>query len=353
MSNDVIITLLGATTGLLSAVVTSFIIPFVQRRQEKAERRRSIYERYAQPLAADAVNLLWRLDEILVKQRGQYLDEGAPATPFNQYKLTSTCFRIGAVLGWIRAIRREQSYLLYGEDTSVDALRAAVIAFESALADGPHVEVHVLEQVAELWSIVLPPSVDHRARLAAQVVADMQYGLSAHGLTHYRELPGLADPQKLVISRRIADSLTVRLGLEPVPEDTLLKSCSEAMAVAAVNQAWMYRDWQQAIGDLMIQESDGGLRRYDVVGYGAFETLFAEPDNQRIARLRALVVGVDPTNPLPGDFRLAQLRNVTRAVASLVCAIEALDLNRKILDAQACELARRLIKRFPAGAPGC
>ena len=71
-------------------------------------------------LAADAVNLLWRLDEILFKQRGQYLSENAPPTPFNQYKLISTCYRIAAILGWIRAIRLEQSYLFYGDEAAVD-----------------------------------------------------------------------------------------------------------------------------------------------------------------------------------------------------------------------------------------
>src|SRR5512132_3400261 len=105
MSDQIVSALLGTFLGLLSAVVTSFIIPYVQKRMEKVEQKRGIYEKDAQPLAADAVNLLWRLDEILFKQRGQYLSENAPPTPFNQYKLISTCYRIAAILGWIRAIR--------------------------------------------------------------------------------------------------------------------------------------------------------------------------------------------------------------------------------------------------------
>src|SRR5207344_2384230 len=87
MSEGVLTTLLGAVTGLVIAIVSSLIIPLVQKKQERAERKRGIYEKYAQPLAADAVNLLWRLDEILCKQRAQYLSENAPPTPFNQYKL--------------------------------------------------------------------------------------------------------------------------------------------------------------------------------------------------------------------------------------------------------------------------
>ena len=156
MSNEIVTALLGTFLGLVSAVVTSFIIPYVQRRMEKVEQKRGIYEKYAQPLAADAVNLLWRLDEILFKQRGQYLSEDAPPTPFNQYKLISTCYRIAAILGWIRAIRLEQSYLFYGDQAAVDALRGAVIDFESALADSPRVEARVLRELARLWRLELP-----------------------------------------------------------------------------------------------------------------------------------------------------------------------------------------------------
>src|SRR5512147_2528356 len=99
MNEAVVNGLIGGTTGLVIAVVSSFIIPYVQKRMEKVEQKRGIYEKYAQPLAADAVNLLWRLDEILFTQRGQYLSEDAPSTPFNQYKRISTCYRIAAILG--------------------------------------------------------------------------------------------------------------------------------------------------------------------------------------------------------------------------------------------------------------
>ena len=170
MSNQVVTALLGTLLGLISAVVTSFIIPYVQKRMEKVEQKRGIYEKYAQPLAADAVNLLWRLDEILFVQRGQYLLEDAPPTPFNQYKLISTCYRIAAILGWIRAIRLEQSYLFYGDQAAVEALRNAVIDFESALADSPRVEMRVLNKLADLWKIDLPNDIPSWRSLPTDVL---------------------------------------------------------------------------------------------------------------------------------------------------------------------------------------
>ncbi len=222
MSDQLTTALLGTVLGLLSAVVTSFIIPYVQRRMEKAEEKRGIYEKYAQPLAADAVNLIWRLDEILFEHRGQYLLEQAPPTPFNEYKRISTCYRIAAILGWIRAIRLEQSYLFYGDQVAVDALRRAVVDFESALADSPRVEIEVVGNLAQLWDIKLPGHAEAVRRVAAQVAAEMQYFLSKHALARYHELAGLDGEKGLELTRHIAESITRSLDHAPIAEQVLI-----------------------------------------------------------------------------------------------------------------------------------
>jgi hypothetical protein len=346
MSDQIVSALLGTFLGLLSAVVTSFIIPYVQKRMEKVEQKRGIYEKYAQPLAADAVNLLWRLDEILFKQRGQYLSENAPPTPFNQYKLISTCYRIAAILGWIRAIRLEQSYLFYGDQAAVDALRGAVIDFESALADSPRVEARVLRELARLWRLELPA--DRATPAMAQFAADTQHFLSSYALTRYQELAALDDERGLEVVRRVATSLTGILGQPAVADGELVATCRSALTIIGVRQAWIYRDWQQAIGDLMTCKIDGALRRFDIIGYGAFETLYRGAENPWMARLQDVVIGIDVARSEPTDLRPEQLRHVARATASLVCAIEALDLERRVLDAKACELARKFLAELPA-----
>jgi hypothetical protein len=343
MSEGVLTTLIGAITGLVIAVVTSFIIPFVQKRQQRTEEKRSIYERYAQPLAAEAVNLLWRLDEILFRQRGQYLKRDAPRTPFNEYKLISTCYRIAAVIGWIRAIRLEQSYLLFGEEASVDALRRAVVEFEAALADSPQVEAEVLQNLATLWELMLPAAEDASDRIAAYVVADLQHVLSDWSLVQYRDLLGVDAARQAELVARVADVLCNALQRPPLPRQLLAETWSRAIRILAVEQSWIYRDWQQAIGDMMILPVEGATRRYGVIGFGAFEAAYREDSSVWCGRLRDLVVGIDATSPEPSDFRLDQLRRVARAVAGIVCAIEGLDLHRQVLDPGACTLAKSFL----------
>ena len=228
--------LLGTVLGLLSAVVTSFIIPYVQKRMEKAEQKRGIYEKYAQPLAADAVNLIWRLDEILFERRGQYLREDAPITPFNEYKQISTCYRIAAILGWIRAIRLEQSYLFYGDQPAVDALRRAVVDFESALADSPRVEIEILNNLARVWDIKLPETPRrcggwrHRSLPRCSI-------FSKYTLARYHELAGLDDEKGLELVRHIAGSITRMLNRAPITEQVLIDTYPAALKIIGVRQA--------------------------------------------------------------------------------------------------------------------
>ena len=350
MDQEVLTALIGTATGVVLAIVSSLVIPLALKRQEKVEQRRSVHEKYAQPLAADAVNLLWRLDEILFKGRAQYLHEDAPPTPFNVYKRISTCYRLAAVLGWVRAIELEQSYLFFGEDVSVEDLRAAVADLKSALADSPHVEAHVLHGLAEMWGVPLPADPAGVARAAACGNAEMQHVLAEFGLIHYRDLCGLDEAGQTQVVQRMSAAITGALGRPPVDVALLRATRARALECMAVKQAWIYRDWQQAIGTLMIRPIGGAARRFDVLDYGTFERQFTDEQSDErpwMERLEAVVVGIDVANPDHADFRVAQLRAVGRALAALVCAIERLDLERRILDPKACQLARQVLAEIP------
>ncbi len=354
MDKEVVSTLLGTVTGLVIAVVSSLLIPMFIKRQEKIEQKRDIYEKYAQPLGTDAANLLWRLNEIFFDQRAHYLRENAPPTPFNEYKVISTCYRIAVLLGWIRAIRLEQSYLLFGDSATFDNIRDAVSRMEIALADSPPVEIETMKSLARIWNIDLPNDHERARRTAAQVSAELQHFLSEFSLTRHEQFADLKESKGKEVARRVADVMARELGVQPLGEARLQETWQEALRCIGVKQAWIYREWQQTIGNLMIREIGGAARRFDIIGYGEFEAMVRDPKmekNEPLTRLRHMIVGIDVNQPVSTDYRVTQLRLLANAVASLVCAIETMDLQRKIVDKTTCEMARKFLREIPERAP--
>jgi hypothetical protein len=324
------------------------------KRQEKIEQKRDIYEKYAQPLGADAANLLWRLNEIFFDQRSHYLREDAPPTPFNEYKVISTCYRIAVLLGWIRAIRLEQSYLLFGDSATFGKIRDAVCRLEIALADSPPVEIEAMESLARIWSIDLPNDLECAKRIAAQVNAELQHFFSEFALTSYQQFVQLGELKGREVARRAADAMTRMVGVQSLADARLLETYDEALRCISVKRAWIYREWQQAIGNLMIRQIDGAVRRFDIIGYSEFEAMVRDPKSNKsdlLMRLRDMIVGIDLNQPVSTDYRIKQLRLVANAVASLVCAIETLKLKRKIVDKVTCDMARKFLREIPENAP--
>ncbi len=271
MEEGVVTTLLGAVAGLVIAVVSSLVIPMFMKRQEKIEKKRDIYEKYAQPLGADAANLLWRLNEIFFDQRAHYLRENAPPTPFNEYKVISTCYRIAVLLGWIRAIRLEQSYLLFGDSATFDNIRDAVSRLEIALANSPPVEIEAMKSLARIWNIDLPNDPEHAKRIAAQVNAELQYFLSEFALNRYEQFADLGKSKGREVARRAADAMARDGRGSASCGRPSARDLAGGLRCISVKQAWIYREWQQVIGNLMIREIGGAVRRFDIIGYGEFE----------------------------------------------------------------------------------
>ncbi len=60
---------------------------------------------------------------------------------YNEYKRTSTLYRIATFLGWVRALNIELSALSRNADRASSVYQAIEEA-QKALADGPHVELH-------------------------------------------------------------------------------------------------------------------------------------------------------------------------------------------------------------------
>jgi hypothetical protein len=108
-----------------------------------------------------------------------------------------------------------------------------------------------------------------------------------------------------------------------------VQGCAEQVSeVLGIKEAYIYRDWQSAIGDLMIVEVSGGSRRFGIMGFGDFEELYLESHGNSsskrrwVDRLDELFHDVNMTRSGIFDARRQQLRNLQEGCKQLEAYLE-------------------------------
>ena len=272
---------------------------------------------YSDPLLQSCRSLNFRLKEVLERKgRATFLLPHTPRSEFVVYKRISTLYRLAALLGWIRAYRKERSYLDPADASGPSEIEDAVDSLQSALADGPHVENQRLKELLRIW-VPSNPTLDNEKMRDCAVAIDntLRSILTQNNKTHALELDEAAKGRLCSEAARIiSEGLNVNIPAELITEEK-----SRAIVFLGIKEAYVYRDWQQAIGDLVLVGVTGAPRRFDVIGYDRFETLFLEsPESEEsgfrwIRRLDAVFAGLEPDKVDVFDARRAQLKGVLEA----------------------------------------
>lgn len=334
MSPQVVAALLALAGVIVGLVARDIVMAIYMLRQKRAQeladrkdaegkRHQDLVRLYSDPLKDAVMSLKHRLKEIVEQKQARYLLADAPNIPFLDYKRISTLYRIAAVLGWIRAIRRERSYL-DPQQASASVEMQAIDAFEKALADGTHVELQRLDELSNLWrvSTIVPEQKGHIASLIDSERADflaMKKALSASDLS---------DSDQVKLAERCAAIIRREASID-IPADLVGATAKQSTVTFGIKEAYIYRDWQIAIGDMMLQEDKRGSRHFSVLGFGVFEdmVLEARKDPQShvarwIGRLEHLIHDLDMTQIGMFDARREQLRKIYDCVVKLEAGLE-------------------------------
>jgi hypothetical protein len=341
----------AAIGALVGVILKDLIFKLWEENRTKKETLRAVYARYAEPLSLATVSLLWRLHEALEKPgRGRFLKMvGVPPTTnkystFGAYKKLSTLYRLAALLGLIRACRREFSYLKVAESEAHGPIQEAINSFERALADGPAVAIERLVKLCTLWG--LEQAIDEE--VCQYLAVDLEIAIDEFFQDlNVDEVNLLSDGQKSELVSRAASVITSSLKMQDIPQDVIEQSWARAIQIVDFKEAWIYRDWQSAIGDLMLRPIDGAERRFEVIGFSEFESMCTDgTDVQKkwIFRLSAVFDGIDLSWKDPYDHRPSQLGAVLHATASL-----ALALSQCVDERNISEQSRRLASRITEG----
>lgn len=345
--------LIGAGVALIGFLLRDFLLKLWQERREGHQSTMAVFQRYGEPLAAAAASLLWRLHEVFhVPGRGEFLRGEGPTTRLDEYKAISTPYRLACLLGWIRAFRRELAMLKVDSKESLQNLDKAITSFESALADGPHVELTMLNGLADLWALQLPGDMDERQSTGTALDQCLKRTLREARVTLATELSD--DDQKRGLCKALATEVCKRLHLNVPNQEVLTETCARAIQQVSIREAWLYRDWQQAIGDLMVVSTNGAERRFDIIGFGRFEDLWLGETPKvprQLRRLAEVFERLDVSGADQYDARVGQLRRTLMTTAALIVALAGVKTRHRLVTSETLELARKVIRLHPDLAP--
>lgn len=339
-------------TGLIAAVATligialkDFVLQKVEERNKAKRLALDVYRNYADPIASAASSLFWRLREILVNEgRGSFLKTSGSDTQFDRYKYESTLYRLAAMIAWLRAYRRELTFFSLSDADKLSSLRDSINSFEKALSDGDKVEVQRVRSISELWDIPLPSD---KSELSAVGVAVEQVLKSELHANNADLASSLNEGVQMRLCRSVADTLTSRMRIDPIEDKIVQETLHRAVLSLSIREAWVYRDFQSGIGDLMIQRVSGGARQYEVIGFGDFEDILlsGEEKNSRwISRLNRIVDRLDVSGADRYDARVQLLEETFLSTIRLLCVLAQIDPRRGSVAPDALAEGERLLR---------
>lgn len=337
--------LIGGFFGSLAEpTIKEIWIQRIVEKRTKTEQQHEVFRNYAAPLAAAAEKLTWRCAEIFIDKRHHWLSSAALPQVYSEYKRTSTLYRIACILGWIRAMHLELSALPRGASGFATPVSDAVDRVQKALADGPHVELLRLNGVCHLWGIDLAARAPdlQEAALAAEFEVKFYETAGDQIRTNRNYLRQLDHQHKVRICRQLAEFLCTKLKRQPLDEGVITGNVDRAMVELSYREAWIYRDWQDAIGDAMLALDPDSVRRYKIIGFKGFEEIM----NGRFRWIEAFrdnIVDIDFDVSDPYDARANQLKSLAAGVADIVLSIARQEKDL-VIDPQSIGVAKQLAK---------
>jgi hypothetical protein len=205
----------------------------------------SVYRTYADPLAAAAASVFWRLYEAFYQpSRVTYLKLPEPITEFQRYKKESSVYRFGALFGWIRALRRDLSFFTVDDKTRVHTVEEAITTFEEALVEGKFVEAQRAADLAKLWGIALPEDPDLSSEAAVKMEEAVKFRYHIDELWRVAEMKeeeklGAQKPDASVLGLAFAEQAGEGKELEvalPVGVSFLMQPLGERVVEVGVDQ---------------------------------------------------------------------------------------------------------------------
>ena len=318
-------TTLAAVIGAASAMIVMLIrdggLEWLKVRRAKNRSDAEIFQKYIGPLADACAKLMWRCKEVFVDDRHAFLKLSTLPTGYNSYKRLSTLYRIASLIGLVRGMDLELSSLAAHNPGYAPPIAKQIAAFCSALADGPAVERDRLIQLCRIWSISIDGVVESRlAAIEARTEVKL-HGLLSEQLSDIDNLSSLDRNSQGWLVEQLSRFVAAELGAERPSQDLVFKGREEAISSLSYREALIFREWQDAIGDAVIDRDPDSPRKFRIIGFAGFVDLIASSPHLWFMTFSTSLDDIDFENPNRRDFRAHQLRNIANAAGAMLLAI--------------------------------
>lgn len=311
-------TIISSTIAAVVALSVFWLTRLFEARK-KTEEKYDAVKKYANPIIHSSEQLAWRLHEIL-SFNGAYLLPNAPQNGFFKYKFESTVYRLCALLGWIQAAKKEQSYIQGIKTKHHTRVQNAINEFHKRLADGSHLEVSIIDELAKLYKLNLGSLTPNERSLLGVQMETIIFRYIPDAVKKNVSL--LQRDQQTLMLREIMDCVCSKSKLTKVKTQVIEENLSTAINEVSREYCWIYRDWQSAIGDEMIQPIQGANRRFDVIGFSTFQE--KHKDNEWLKRVDNLFANLDVSVEDRFDTRVTQLKELFEALVTLIETLKLL-----------------------------
>lgn len=309
---------ISIVTVCLGFLIKDYIIPRLLDKQKRKNEKLEAFLNYRIPLIQSAASLERRLEE-LFRTRSHILWGDSPNSDFYNYKSMSTNYRLCSLLGWIYAYKLEESHLQAPSKELNKAINKHIETFRTSLADGQGVEMEVARKIAQLLQIE-EEKTGLLERFSVQIDHLVQEAITPKQRLLLSECCDEEQEKFLTsLSKLIKEIFCKQIDSEALKELDVIR-------ITSVRLGLIYRDWQQAIGDLMtVKNSSPNGRGYDVISYLKFEEILCgEPclKQKWLFRTMRLFEDLDVSKENEFDNRVAQLKQVKKALEHLLEALE-------------------------------
>lgn len=307
-----------ATTTLLTVVLgfifKDMIIPGLIENRVKRKARHFLFAKYKYQLFHASLNFEKRLHE-LSRTRSHYLWAQTNLGSFYDYKYKSCVYRLCALLGWLRAFKLlESSFAIKGHTKEIHEIVKVIREVESCFADGQRVEMYIAKSICKLISIddsTLP--VGTLEKLSIEIDNLIQKFQNQYDIEYVADLVPQGKTDFIIELKDTLTNLNISTNNVQLVEMQIINE-------ASIKLALIYRDWQQAIGDLMIVRTTD--QSFEVISFRAFEEIWqmdvSKAEKKWLTRAERMFKNLDMQADRKGDSRIHQLEELYKCLFALM-----------------------------------